>query len=104
MLTLVPIRQQDWSCNLKLNLEDEDAVPFIVGRNKDLAIPVEETAISRKHAELSKDEENKICLKALRKVWLKRGKARKISTVAGGEVISVSHHQSFAKRPRFTTD
>ena len=89
MLILAPVRQQDWSCNLKVNLGEETCLPLSLGRRQELGIPAKETAISRKHAELAKDGKDKICLKALRKVWVKYARVRKISMVAGGETLSV---------------
>ena len=89
MLILAPIRQQNWSCNLRINLEEDGILPLSIGRKQDFGIPDGETTVSRKHAELIKDEAA-IYLKALRKVWLKCARARKLTTVSGGETISVS--------------
>ena len=94
MTVLSAIRQQNWSCNLKVNLEEVDALPFTLGRSLDFGIPAEETAISRKHAEVHKDDTAKVCLKALRKTWMKRGRARKLNVVTGGETVCVGRPHS----------
>lgn len=90
MPVLTSVRQSGWTCELRVDEEEGHALPVTIGRSSELNIPPEETAISRNHAKLHRDDNGKLCLEALKKVWLRQGRSRKVHDLAPGSSTKVS--------------
>ena len=89
MVLLVPLSQDGWLCEQRMSTV-ENGQPMILGRSLELGIPANETTISRKHAQIREDPDKGLSLEALKRVWLRKSRAKKLRVIAAGEQIPVS--------------